>query len=289
MSYIYLLCAICFSACISIFGTVYNNKNADLPNVSRIYSFAVSVSVCLGWLTIYAFDFSFDPGVLWYSLLYGVFYAIFTIGLINALKTGSVSLTAFLKQISLACVSLWGFLFWGTPFTLNVAIGLVLIIAALYLCLLGGKTTETRKANLKWVLYVAMVMVSNAACSIIQKYEHMAFDGQHGVMMMVFATAMAAVINLILALQEDRTHWGTALKRAWFAPFTAGLSSTLTNQFILLMISTALPASLIYPGIAVGGLMLTVLVSVVAFHEKLSRRKWLGLAIGAVALVFLNL
>lgn len=293
MPYIYLLCAICFSAALSILGTLYNNKNTQRPNVSRLYSLMTSCSVFISWLVIYAFDFSFDPGVIIYSLAYGVFYTMAMLGLINALNTGSVSLTAFVKQLSLACVAFWGFFFWNTPFTLNVAIGLILIVIALSLCLFNKSKQPTEKnpikLSLKWVIYALMLLIGNAGCSIMQKYQQAAFDGQHGSMMMAFATFFAVLISLIVALKEDKTNWKAAIKSSWGFPAAAGLSSALVNRFILLLISTTLSPSLVYPGIAVGGLMLTVLVSVVVCNEKLRRQQWIGLAVGAVALVFLNL
>lgn len=289
MPYLYLLCAICFSAALSILGTLYNNKNAQRPNVSRLYSLMTSCSVFISWLVIYAFDFSFAPGVIIYSLAYGIFYTMAMLGLINALNTGSVSLTAFVKQLSLACVAFWGFFFWDTPFTFNVAIGLILIVIALSLCLFNKDKKGDGGLSWKWFLFALMLLIGNAGCSIMQKYQQAAFDGQHGSMMMAFATGFAVLINLIVASKEDKTHWKDAIRASWGFPAAAGLSSALTNQFILLLISTSLSASLVYPGIAVGGLMLTVLVSVVVCNEKLRRQQWIGLAVGAVALIFLNL
>ena len=46
---------------------------------------------------------------------------------------------------------------------------------------------------------------------------------------------------------------------------------------------------ILYPGMAVGGLMLTVLFSFFGFKERLRPLQWCGLAAGAVALVLLNL
>jgi drug/metabolite transporter (DMT)-like permease len=55
------------------------------------------------------------------------------------------------------------------------------------------------------------------------------------------------------------------------------------------MLSTTLLESVIFPGIAVGGFMLTTAFSVIVYRERLRKEQWVGLAIGAVALVFLNL
>ena len=63
----------------------------------------------------------------------------------------------------------------------------------------------------------------------------------------------------------------------------------LSNTFILLMIKAQLSSSIIYPTVAVGGLILTILISLISFKERLRPLQWCGIVIGSVALVLLNL
>ena len=46
---------------------------------------------------------------------------------------------------------------------------------------------------------------------------------------------------------------------------------------------------IIYPGLAVGGLMFTTLVALLCFRDRLRPAQWWGLGVGAVALVLLNM
>lgn len=291
MPYLFLFGSMCSSGALSVLGTSFNRKNSARRQVSTLYNLLIACSVLVSWLILYAFDFSFDFGVLPYSVGFAFFYTLAMIGHIQALKSGSVSLTAFIKQLSLVFVSLWGFVFWDSPITANVGIGLVLITVALALCFLGKKRDGRQGAviSMKWVGYAAILLIGNAGCSIIQKYQQLAFNGAHRSMLMVFASLCSVIFCLVLGRKEDKGDWTATVRDSWYFPVGAGVASALLNLFVLRMASTTLSPSIIYPGIAVGGVTLTSLASVVLFKERLLWRQWVGLAIGVIALVFLNL
>ncbi len=290
MPYLYLLGAMCSSCALSTCGSAFNRKNVERHHVSNLYNLLIACSVFVCWSLMYIADFSFVWGVLPYSIGFAVCYTLAMIGNIHALASGSVALTAFVKQLSLVFVSLWGFVFWQIDLTVNVGIGLLLITVALALCFFKQKTAGTQAAvvTAKWFGYAAILIIGNAGCSIIQKYQQFAYNGKHGAMLMVFSSFFSAVICLLLARHEDKRDWGVTFKTSWYLPAGAGFASAMLNLFVLLMASTTLSPSVIYPGIAVGGVTLTTLFSVLVFREKLSLRQWLGLAVGVVALVFLN-
>lgn len=289
MTYLYLLLAMTFSATITVGGRLYNAKNENRPNVSLLYTFLVPLSAALGWLVLWCFDFSFDIKVLPYSVLYGLCYSAFTVGVLGALKVGLTSLTALIKQIALVGVTVWGFVFWNTEFTVIGGIGIVLIVISLCLCLLTKENNNKNDKLIKWLFYALLITVGNAGCSIVQRYEQMAFDYQHKNMLMFFGVLFAAIGCFIVALREDKQNWGAALKRSWFCPMITGLSSALSNVFILLMIKHNMSPIIIYPGIAVGGLIITIIISLVFFSERLRTMQWCGIAVGSVALILLNL
>ena len=67
MDYIYLLLSMAFSALITVSGRLYNNKNQNVTNVTRLYSLMASIFAAIGWLVLWLTDFSFDARVLPYS------------------------------------------------------------------------------------------------------------------------------------------------------------------------------------------------------------------------------
>lgn len=278
-----------FSATITVAGRLYNSKNDKSQNVSGLYTFLVPTFASVSWLILWCFDFSFDTRVLPYSLLYGIGYSCFTIGVLGALKVGSTSLTALVKQVSLVGVTIWGFVFWDTPFTIVCVAGIVLIVISLCLCLITKEKKDDSRNLLKWMFFALLIALSNAGCSIVQRYQQMAFDYQHKNMFMLFGALFAAVVCLLLSVREEKRNWSAALRSSWMFPAMAGCSSALSNVFVLLLVRYNMSPAIIYPGVAVGGLMITILISLVFFREKLRIAQWFGLAAGAVALVLLNI
>ena len=292
MPYLYLACAMICSAALNLLGTRFNRKNAARPNANGIYNILVACSAALTWTVITLMNPSYDPAVLLYSAGYGVCFTMAICGLIGALKHGPVPLTAFAKQLSLICVSLGGFMFWRVRVTLFTIIGLVLLAVSLYLCFLAKEKYEQnppRRVTGRWVLYVLVLIAGNAGCSIIQKYQQMAFDGRHGGIMMLAASVLSVGLCALLSRKNPTPRWREIVRDSWFYPALAGMSSALMNLFVILLASTTLSPSVIYPGQATGGFILTTLISVIFMGEKIRFREGIGLAIGATALVLLSI
>ncbi len=289
MSYFYLFMAMVFSAAITVGSRCYNQKNQGVDGADGLYRLLVPCAGTLMWLVLWLREPSFDLGVLPYSLLYSLCYLSFTMGMLGAVKTGSTSLTGLVKQAALVGVSLWGFVFWDTRFTLAAGFGIGLLILSLGFCLITREQRSETYDIRKWLLFAALVAVGNAGCSIVQRYQQMAFDYGHKNMFMLFSVAFAAVWALLLSLKENKQNWRSAAKASWPFAFLAGCSGAASNIFILLLVKRQLSPVILYPGVAVGGLMLTTLITFFGFREKLRPLQWLGLAVGAVSLVLLNL
>lgn len=290
MPYLYLLCAITSSAALAVAGSLFNRKNHHKEGLGNLYNAIGACSNFATWLIVFCTDPSFEPAVLPYSIVYGLSNALFWVGLTGALQSGSSALTGFIKQIAFVFVAIWGLFFWGAEPTVMVLAGLALIAVALFLCLVPiGKGVETFKITWKWCGYAFLILLGNAGCSILQRTQQRAFDGQFGNQLMVCATLIAAVTCGLMCLKDDTRGWKQVLREYWYYPVIAGSSSAICNVFIILMASTSLSTSLIYPALAIGGLTLTTMVSVLVCKERLKLSQWIGLVIGAVALVLLNL
>ena len=288
MNFLLLLYSMTASAMITVGSRLYRARTVGCADANSLYNVLVPASATLGWLLLFLIDPSFDLRILPYSLGYGVGYSCFTIGMLGALKHGPTSVTALVKQLALVGVSVWGFVFWDTPVTVIAIVGLCLIVISLALCLLKPEENNGYALG-KWVFYALLITVGNAGCSIIQRYQQMACDHQYKNAFMMLGVLFATIVCLVLGLRTERRDWGRAFVRGWYGPCLAGACSASANVCILLLIKRQVSSTIIYPGIAVGGLCLTTLVSFFFFRERLRPLAWLGLAIGAIALVLLNL
>ena len=292
MPYVYLVSAVVLMSILNIFGAGFNRtESGKEKNVTPFYNFLLCSAACITWGVIYLCDFSFEPAVLVYSVIFGVCYAGIAITSIKALAEGPTLLTTLLQQLSLIGVTVWGFAFWNTwdikraPLVLT---GLALVVVSLVLSLYSGEKSG-KKITLKWLAYASVMFVVTASCSIVQKAQQIAFNEQHGAMLMFFGVLLAALICLVYFLLTEKPNTRKMIKTAWYYPLGAGMSSSLGNLFVILMAATPLSPNLIYPTLAVGCLALTSVGAVVLFKEKLAWWQWIGVAIGAVAVALLSI
>ena len=291
MPYLYLILSVLFLASGSLLGGFYNRKTEGLRDPSPLYNLILMCSALLGWAVLFLTEPTFDAGVLPYAVGFAATFTLCQVGLINALRVGPVALTSLMLQLSLIGVTAWGFFFWDAPFTLPVAIGLALVVVSLWLCLYTGKRSEggEGRVSLKWFLFAMMAFVGNAGCSIIQRTQQMQYEGKHGNFLMLVAISLSAVFCLVSYLRSDRTDSRAILKRGTPFPVAAGLFNMLLNLFVILLATTTLSPSLIYPVIAVGGIAITSLFSLFAFKEALRWWQWVGVGVGAAAVALLSL
>ena len=289
MQYFYLIASIFCLASAKILGSLFSRKNKDRTGTTTIYNFFLTASVFVCWLILFLSDGTYDLSVLPYALLFALCYTVCNIGVINALKVGSVMLTSLFGQLSLICVSIWGFFFWSAPFTWLVGIGLVLTAIALWLCLYNGKNQENTKINFKWIRYIILLVLGNAGCSIVQRTQQLHFDGKYGNFLMMVATGLSMLFCLALYLRSDRRDTKAIARSSWYFPVLSGILNALLNLFVIFMATSTLSPSLIYPVLAIGTLIVITVASLVVFKEKMRWWQWLGVLLGIIATGILSL
>lgn len=190
---------------------------------------------------------------------------------------------------------LYGILFLketvGIPFFIGL---LLLLISAFLIHSTSGKSKNaSQKGNSKkifavWLIFVSLAFIGNGFCSIFQTMQQKAFDGAYKCEFMVLALSAACVailpVSLITELQKIRAN----TKGLLLFGISSGLSTGLVNLFVMYSVNI-LSASLIFPLISGGSLLLTVLVGLLFFKEKFTPRQYIGLVLGIASIVLLNL
>ncbi len=103
------------------------------------------------------------------------------------------------------------------------------------------------------------------------------------------ATGISVIVCLVLYLRSDRGGDLVVLKKNAVLPICAGVFNGLQNLLVIILASSILSPSLIYPVLCVGGLMITTLSSFFVFKEKMKWWQWLGVLIGTCACGILSI
>lgn len=290
MGYLLLGIDVVALVAVNLLGAAFGRKTAEFKNAASLYNLlTIAVALCV-WGVLWAIDFSFDARVLWYAVGFGVSYFLANIGLILALSSGSVSLTSMLMQMSMIAATVWGFFFWNEKFTLLIGIGLVLVLVSLALCLLE-RGEKKSKITLKWLLSALVAFAGNAGCIIIQRTQQLVFKQQHGNMLMFFAMIFATLSCVVLLLKNKTEAPRTVIKRGGIFPVAVGILNAANNLIVILLADPkfGVSASFLFPVLSVAALAMTSILSLILFGDKLKPRQWVGVGIGAVAVLMLSL
>ena len=288
MPYVLLTLATALTSMGTISAAIFNKINKKSEQSTLFYNMLWMVAVFISWTVMFLLDMSFDVRVLPYAIGFGVSFAIIAICEIRALLCGPITLSTLILQMSLIAATVWGFFFWGTKPTVLSIIGLALVVVSIFLCVYT-KRGKDETISLKWIILVSLCFLSNSACTIIQKQQQLDFGGQHGKLMMMVATFISTCCCVVLWLIKGRGAFAKTKPASLFVPMAAGFFNSMQNLLVILLATMTISAGIVYPTLAVGSLMLTSIVSVLIFKEKLSAKKWIGIAIGAVAILLLNL
>lgn len=281
MQYFLLIAVIILTSSQSIFQKQYNLKTAA-PNVF-LFSALTSMTALVFFVLSSGFQLEFSPKLAPYSLGFGATYAATWVATVFAIRFGSMAITTLITSYSLIIPALYGIIFLKEPIGINVYIGMaLLLISLLLLNLKGGQF----KFSLKWLICVTVAFAGNGMCATVQKMQQLKFNGEYKNEFMIIALAAAAVILFLFALKQ-----GGIKKDAAVCVRYAALNGTANGALnLLVMILTGLvPNAILFPSVSAGGIVLSFVIAVLIYKEKLTRMQAAGYILGVASVILLNL
>ena len=267
----------------SVMKKAYNQK---VTGGAMSFSAASCVAAAVVFLITSGGKLQFSTEFLPYSLLFALSYSVTVVTMMLAIMTGPLSLTCLITSFSLIIPTLYGILALNEPVSTNLFIGLGLLVVALVLINLEEK--GAKKITVKWVLYVVLAFVGNGMCSTVQKVQQLDQAGLYKSEFMIVALTISAVAMGIFALCTEKKALLPNLKAGFWTYTVNGLANGGAN-FLVIFLSSRMAASVMFPVISAGGIVLTFLISLFFYKEKLSKWQILGSALGLVSVIFLNL
>ena len=228
------------------------------------------------------------PPKLWvYGLINSAMYAIGYYTGYVAYSTGSYALTKLFMSFGILISIFYGIVFLNEPTTVLTYISFALIIAALVLVNYRKKSAND-KISLKWIINIILMVASNAAISIIGKMQYAAFDGNFKNEFLIISLAGATVVLFVLGFLLERDSFKKTFKYGLLYGGGAGVLSGI-NNLITLGVYAYLPISVVSPVKSGFNMALSFAVSVFLFKERFTKRQLVGVLIGILAIVLINL
>ena len=251
-----------------------------------VYAWSMALSLAAAAFFILTsggkFDFSLKLGL--YSLGFASAYSLAVTCHVLALQYGSISLTTLIISYSLIIPTMYGMTFLDETPGGFLVIGLALLAVSLFF--INFKKADSA-VNGKWLFFSLLTFAGNGMCSTVQKMQQVAFDGACKNELMILAMIISAVIMGIFALLSKEES-AIGLRCGWYLAVLFGIVNGALNMLVMLL-GEKMAASVMFPLISAGGIVISGILSLFIYKEKLSTMQWIGIVFGLVSIVFLNI
>lgn len=282
MNYIYLILIILAVSFQNIVQKPYTQKTEG----KGVFTFTLMSSLAaLLFFIITSKGLKFDSGILLYSFFFALSYMTCSVSLVAAIGSGSLSLTTLINSYSLMLPTLYGLIFLKDAIKPGLIPGIILLAISLFLT---NKKGSDKKFSVKWLIYVSLAFVGNGMCTIVQKSQQLAFDGAYKNEFMIAALSMVVILLIPVVLKKEGKNALSLIKAGWKWALPCGLANGLANMLVMVL-SGIMAASLMFPLISAGGLIITYLVSKFFYKEYLTKLQTAGMFVGLASVILLNL
>ena len=286
--YFLLLISIILAVCKSSLYNSYAKKSA--PTVEETFRFnAISYGVAAVIALIGMLASAERLSVT--TVICAFFYAAIVISLqtisITAMRVGAMSTTSIYVMYGMIIPSVAGPIFWKEPIGILQIVGILMMIASLWL-IKGKVQTEEKGTSKKWILLAIFAFVLSGMAGVMEKI-HQSTEGATERLSFVFVACafmfvFSIVARLIMRKKNGKTLTKSTVSLASLSGIVLGLYSTVN-----LILSGKLDSMIYYPIANGGAMLLTVLVSVIVFKERFDKQKITGTIIGLLGILCLSI
>ena len=234
---------------------------------------------------MFLFINQFDVKITGYSILMAALFAtvimLYIILGFKIMEKGNMSLyTLFLMAGGMTVPYVWGVIFLNEELTLLRTLGLLVIIAAVTVANASGEKTDKKQ-----LLLCVAVFFLNGTASVISK-THQISPAQEVVTSPDFAflvmTFKAVACSLLILFNRKKffveTKEGISFQKILPVIVLASLADGI-SYMCQLMGAAALPATVLFPLVTGGTVILSAFAGFLAFREKPSQKQWIGVAL----------
>lgn len=281
MNYFYLISIILAFSMQDVMKKAYTKKNSG-----GVFFFSVLTSLSAAlFFVITSGGLEWNYKVMPYALAFAAGYSIVIVFGVLALRYGSLSLTSLMISYSLMIPALYGLIFLNEPTSFGFWPGVMLLVISLILI---NKRDERAPISWRWLICALLAFLGNGFCTVFQKMQQMAFNGAYKNEFMIMALFVVAVILGIFSFNREKEHISKYAKNGWYFGVLSGIFNGITNLFVMIL-SGRMSASLMFPLISAGGIIITYIISKTVYKEELTRRQFAGFILGVASVIFLNL
>ena len=250
--------------------------------LSQAFLFGTAALLLLGYVLLQPVTVS---AITWvYGLIYGILLILSQWMFTLALKRGNTSVCSVVYSLGFILPTVFGSLFWQESFSLRYGIGVIL--AVLLILLSGKKESATAQPGKTYFPFILIAMVSSGGLGIMQKVQGTSGAAEEKGMFLLIAFGLAFGVSFfawLLCWKKDKAP--VCLSPA---PVLTGLCFGGANLFNTIL-AGRMNSAVFFPLQNISTILLTCLLGILLFKEKITRRTVSILLLGAAIIMLFSL
>ena len=205
-------------------------------------------------------------------------------------KCGPYGLTCLISGFALLFTIFYGILILKENTTPLTYVGIAMILVAMVFINYKKQNDEDKQKSLslKWILSLTVSLVANGFIGILTRMQQIRFNDTCSNEFQFISIGGAFVLLAILGVTIDRNKLRNVLNKGMLYGAAAGILNGAKN-FLTLVIYLYLPLSVISPTKAGMSIIATFTMALLFYKEKYTKLQYLGVILGASAVILLAL
>ena len=283
---LYLIATTLFSASILIVFKLF--KHYNINNLQAIVGNYI-VAAGIGFL-IYEPKFSATDifHATWFPLsilIGGAFIGVFFLFALSSQRAG-IAITAVSSKMSVVIPTAAGFLLFNDLLSPLKIIGIVLALIALYLALYKKQIAHT-KFDFRLILLPLFIFVGTGANDLLMKIADFYFVENDVLLLLSTIFSIALIIGTIVLIYNYITLKTTLKLKNFLAGGLLGLIN-FGSTYYLFRSMEIFDNSLLFPIRNTGVVVLSAIIALLLFKEKIAKVNWIGIALAVVAIIMIS-
>lgn len=210
---------------------------------------------------------------------------------LKAFSAGPFSYTTVIVSLSAIIPTVSG-LFFGETISLIQWVGIACMAVCIILSPDSTKGEHAKKSSFQWILFCTAAALFSGAIGILQKIHQTSVHKDEKAAFLVSAFIVATLISAVFLLASPKGaghEGGTKKDKAIriLLPVITGVCFAFPHT-INLHLSGVLPTAIMFPMVNLIPMMLSTMVAMVMFKERLSVKRWIGVIIGVISTVLVS-
>ena len=267
-------------------GIIIKKYNQNHMGGGPIFTGIVSLFSMLFFVITNKEGYCFTFEVFYWGAVSAVLYASASLLTYVALECGSFAMTMLILSYTILMQIIYGITFLNENASVFTYTGIAFLMISIYF--MNGKDREREKISVKWIAAVSATFLTCGLYGIVQRMQQIYFKDARTNQFMIVTLGLSSIILICYGMIKYGKKNIDVIKSGGIYAACAGISNGVTN-FFGLVLYMYMPISIVSPLKSCVKIIISFAASVLLFKEKFKKRQLVGLFLGTLAIIFLNM